>query len=65
MKDKSIPRQTVIVTMSLIDRHSEILRRSDRKVLARTRTVWCPIDPETRKPTDVSPEVRALFSVPE
>ena len=47
------------------DRHSEILRASDRKVLVRARTVWCPIDPETRKPTDVSPEVRARFSVPE
>ena len=47
------------------DRHSEILRASDRKVLARARTVWCPIDAETRKPTDVSPEVRKRFSVPE
>jgi acyl-CoA thioester hydrolase len=47
------------------DRHSEILRSSDRKVLARARTVWCPIDAQTRKPTDVSPQVRARFSVPE
>lgn len=50
-------------TRLAFDRHSEILRGSDRKVLARARTVWCPIDPETRKPTDVSPEVRARFSI--
>lgn len=47
------------------DRHSEIVRAADRTVLARARTVWCPIDPHTFKPTDVSPEVRARFSVQE
>lgn len=45
------------------DRHTEILRASDRKVLALSRTVWCPIDLATGKPTDVSDEVRRRFSV--
>jgi acyl-CoA thioester hydrolase len=47
------------------DRHTEVLRASDRKVLARARTVWCPIDAATGRPTEVSTEVRARFSVPE
>jgi acyl-CoA thioester hydrolase len=46
------------------DRHTEIRRVHDGRVLARARTVWCPIDAATRKPTPVSAEVRARFSVP-
>jgi acyl-CoA thioester hydrolase len=46
------------------ERHTEILRAEDRCVLARARTIWCPIDAATRRPTPVSAEVRALFSVP-
>jgi acyl-CoA thioester hydrolase len=47
------------------DRHTELLRASDRKLLARARTVWCPIAVATGKPTDVSAEVRRRFSVPD
>jgi acyl-CoA thioester hydrolase len=46
------------------ERHTEILRAEDQSVLARARTIWCPIDAATRRPTPVSAEVRALFSVP-
>jgi acyl-CoA thioesterase FadM len=46
------------------DRHTEILRASDRKVLARARTVWCPIDPAKGRPTRVGDDVRRRFSVP-
>jgi acyl-CoA thioester hydrolase len=46
------------------DRHTEIRRADDGRVLARARTVWCPIDAATRKPTPVSAELRARFSVP-
>jgi acyl-CoA thioester hydrolase len=44
-------------------RHTEILRGEDRKVVARALTYWCPIDVRTGKPTDVRPEVRERFSV--
>ncbi|UCF41536.1 MAG: acyl-CoA thioesterase [Gemmatimonadota bacterium] len=47
----------------LFERHTELRRESDGKPLARARTLWCPIDPTTGRPTDVSPEVRARFSV--
>ena len=45
------------------ERHTELLRHSDRTVLAQARTVWCPIDLETRRPVAVSAEVREVFSV--
>ncbi|MGD1092591.1 MAG: thioesterase family protein [Bryobacteraceae bacterium] len=47
------------------ERHTEIIRLSDRCVLARARTIWCPIDTTTRRPTLVTPEVRTRFSVAE
>lgn len=45
------------------DRHTEIVRATDHRVLARARTVWCPIDVRTGRPTDVADDVRARFSV--
>jgi acyl-CoA thioester hydrolase len=47
------------------ERHTEILRATDRKLLARTRTIWCPINRQTGRMTDVSAEVRARFSLME
>jgi len=44
------------------ERHTEVVRRADGKLLARARTVWCPIDARTGRPRRVSPEVRGLFS---
>jgi len=51
-------------TRFAFDRHTELTRERDGKLLARARTVWCPIDRGTGKPADVSAEVRARFSVP-
>lgn len=47
------------------DRHTEILRAGDRKVLVRARTVWCPIEPATGRPQPVSDDLRARWSVAE
>ena len=44
------------------ERHTEVVRESDGRLLAKARTLWCPIDAATRKPSPVSPEVRASFS---
>jgi acyl-CoA thioester hydrolase len=46
------------------DRHTEILRAADRKVLAKARTVWVPVDPATGRPKRVPDRVRKMFSVP-
>jgi acyl-CoA thioester hydrolase len=45
------------------ERFTELLRARDREVLAKARTVWCPIDSRTGRPASVSGEVRASFSV--
>ncbi|MFL6589967.1 MAG: acyl-CoA thioesterase [Chthoniobacterales bacterium] len=44
------------------ERFVEVLRKSDRKLLAHARTLWVPISPESGKPIRVPPEVRSRFS---
>jgi acyl-CoA thioester hydrolase len=44
------------------ERFVQVLRKSDRKLLADARTLWVPISPDTGKPIRVPPEVRARFS---
>jgi len=43
-------------------RHTDLLRKADRKLLARAVTLWTPIDSDTRKPVDVDASVYELFS---
>jgi acyl-CoA thioester hydrolase len=50
-------------TRLTFERHTTLTRASDGKLLAKARTLWCPVDPVTGKPVDVSPEVRKHFSV--
>ena len=45
------------------ERHTELLRASDGCLLAKARTIWCPIDAATGKLASVSADVRAAFSV--
>ena len=45
------------------ERNTEILRASDRTLLARARTLWCPMSTATGRPTQVSAAIRAAFSV--
>jgi acyl-CoA thioester hydrolase len=62
-EDRIIARTWVgTATRLKFERHTELLRGADRRLLARARTIWCPINPQTGKPTEVRPEVRALFS---
>ena len=64
--DEIIARTWVGVASRIrFERHTELLRSSDRCLLARARTLWCPIDAATGKPTSVGPDVRARFSVVE
>ncbi len=44
------------------ERNTEIMRKQDRKLLARARTIWCPVNAETGKPQRVGQEIRELFS---
>ncbi len=45
------------------ERFTEIRRKADDQLLAQARTIWVPIDSKTGKPTRVSADVRARFSV--
>ena len=45
------------------ERHTELLRVSDGMLLAKAKTVWCPIDAVSGKLASVGAEVRARFSV--
>ena len=45
------------------ERFTELLRAGDRALLAKARTMWCPIDAERHRPVAVSAEVRSRFSV--
>lgn len=45
------------------ERFTEIRRKIDNRLLSNARTLWVPVDPRTGKPTRVSAEVRAQFSV--
>jgi acyl-CoA thioester hydrolase len=47
------------------ERFTEIRRPRDNRLLAQARTLWCPINDKTGRPTRVSPEVRARFSMEE
>jgi acyl-CoA thioester hydrolase len=51
-------------TRVTFERFTEILRARDGVLLSKARTLWCPIDVATGRPTAVSPEVRAHFSAP-
>ncbi|MFL5521234.1 MAG: acyl-CoA thioesterase [Gemmatimonadales bacterium] len=44
------------------ERHTEIVRRRDARVLARARTLWCPVDMASGRPRRVGEDVRRLFS---
>ncbi|HEY3286064.1 MAG TPA: thioesterase family protein [Gemmatimonadaceae bacterium] len=44
------------------ERLTEIVRAVDGKLLAKARTLWCPINRATGRLTRVSDEVRARFS---
>ncbi|MBV9618670.1 MAG: acyl-CoA thioesterase [Verrucomicrobia bacterium] len=45
------------------ERFTEVRRKIDSQLFARARTLWIPIDARTRKPTRVSADVRARFSI--
>jgi len=63
LEDKVIARTWVGRAEGLsFERHTEIVRADDGKVLARARTLWCPVDAETLRPVEPGEEVRARFS---
>ena len=61
--DKIILRTWVgKATRLTFERFTEIRRDGDGQFLSTARTLWCPINPRTGRPTRVSPELRSQFS---
>jgi acyl-CoA thioester hydrolase len=46
------------------ERFTEVRRVGDGRLLARARTLWCPVEARSGRPHRVSAEVRAQFSSP-
>ncbi|MFA6541557.1 MAG: thioesterase family protein [Bacteroidota bacterium] len=65
LEDEIIARTWVgTAGVASFERHTEIVRKSDLSLLARARTLWCPIRISTGRPTRVPDEIRKRFSVP-
>ncbi len=47
------------------ERHTEVRRVEDGRVLARARTLWCPVDARTGRPKRPGAEVRAQWATGE
>lgn len=63
LDDEIVARTWVGAASKLrFERHTEIVRAADAKLLARAVTQWCPVDAKTMRPTDVGDAVRAVFS---
>jgi acyl-CoA thioester hydrolase len=45
------------------ERFTEIRRSGDDRPLSNARTLWCPINTQTARPTRVPAEVRGQFSI--
>ncbi len=63
LKDSIVARTWVGEADGLaFERNTEIVRVSDRTLLAKARTLWCPMDAKTMRPTEPGAGVRAKFS---
>ena len=64
--DKILVRTWVGTTVNnFFERHTEIFRAKDEKLLAQALTLWCPVDRRTGRPTRVGDDIRERWSVPE
>jgi acyl-CoA thioester hydrolase len=62
--DKIVARTWVgSSTRVRFERFTELLRASDRALLAQARTMWCSVDSKNLRPAAPSDAVRAMFSV--
>jgi acyl-CoA thioester hydrolase len=50
-------------TRLTFERFTEIRRNSDGQLLSKARTLWCPINTQTGRPSRVPAEVHAQFSI--
>jgi acyl-CoA thioester hydrolase len=51
-------------TAATYERHVELLRAADGRLLARARSLWCPVDPRTGRPRRMDPALNERFFEP-
>lgn len=44
------------------ERHTEIKRKSDDKLIVKAKTLWCLVDANRLRPKRITPEIEAAFS---
>ncbi len=49
-------------TKRTFERHTEIIRKSDEKLLAKAVSQWAPVDRQTIRPVVAGPDVYEMFS---
>jgi acyl-CoA thioester hydrolase len=54
-----------VARKNIFERFAEFLRTGDQKTIARARSLWCPIELHSLRPTRVGEEIYKRFSVPE
>lgn len=60
--DEIIARTWVgTATAATFERHTEILRASDRRLLAQARSLWCPVNAGTGRPRRIDPALHDRF----
>ena len=50
-------------TRLTFERFTEIRRKSGGQLLSKARTLWCPVNAQTSRPTRVPADLRAQFSI--
>jgi acyl-CoA thioester hydrolase len=57
--------RTWVESMSALtsERHCEIRRDADGKLIARVRTLWCTVNPATGRPRRMNPDVPGYFGL--
>ncbi len=51
-------------TAATYERHVELLRAADGRLLARARSLWCPVDPKSGRPRRLDPSLNERFFEP-
>lgn len=49
------------ITAATTERFCELRRPANGEILAKSRTIWCAVDPQTRRPRRLDPRVRLAF----
>jgi acyl-CoA thioester hydrolase len=50
------------ITAATTERFCEVIRQKDEVLLAKSRTIWCAVDPGTGRPRRIDPRLRSILA---